>query len=202
MEKFFLGIATVLLVIVVAVGCLWLFDLVGVIKMNDLILNEAGKLTGMKKLAVNYELGKKRSAVLQKKEMELTTKERQLAARETKLQKNFTELEDQKQLWLKEHSQTVQAIQTNGITGAKASPASDRSVKNYLATIGAMKVDKAAAVMQKLPDETVLLIFDQLRTNQAAKLMESLPAEYLTRLTKARLNPNVALPVKAVKQGI
>jgi hypothetical protein len=187
MEKFFLGMAAVLLAIAVAVGCLWLFDLVGVIKMNDLILNEAGQLTGLNNLAANYELGQKRSAVLQKKEMELTRKERQLAARETKLQTDFTELQDQKQLWLKERSQATKAEPTMGKTGVNVSPTSDPAVKNYLATIGAMKAEKAAAVMQKLPDATVLLIFDQLRTNQAAKLMESLPAEYLTRLTKARL---------------
>jgi flagellar motility protein MotE (MotC chaperone) len=190
MGKYFLGVATILIVAGVAVGCLWLFDLVGVVKMDDLILNETGKLLGKKDLAVNYELGKKRSAVLQKKESELDNKEHQLAVRETKLQTDFTELQDQKQLWLKERPQAVQVKPEDGKSSVKASPTPDPTVKTYLATIGAMKAEKAAAVIQKLPDETVFLIFNQLRTNQAAKLMESLPPEYLTRLTKARVRPS------------
>jgi flagellar motility protein MotE (MotC chaperone) len=190
MGKYFLGVATIFIVVVVAVGCLWLFDLVGVVKMDDLILNETGKLLGKKDLAVNYELGKKRSAVLQKKESELNNKEHQLVVRETKLQTDFTELQDQKQLWLKERSQAVQVKPADGKSSVNASPTPDPTVKTYLATIGAMKAEKAAAVIQELPDETVFLIFNQLRTNQAAKLMESLPPEYLTRLTKARVRPS------------
>jgi flagellar motility protein MotE (MotC chaperone) len=188
MGKYLLGLATVLIAVLVAWGCLCLFDLVGVVKMNDLILNEVGKLTGLNDLAANYELGKKHSAILQKKEQELLNKEKQLAVRESKLQYDLTELEDQKQLWIKEHPQGAQKAQTTGKSSSIAQSALEPKVKNYLATIGAMRPEKAAAVIRKLPDETVLLIFEGLRTKQAAKLMENLPSEYLTRLTKARLS--------------
>jgi flagellar motility protein MotE (MotC chaperone) len=189
MGKYFLGIATVFIVGLVAWGCLWLFDLVGVVKMNDLILNEVGKMTGLNNLAANYELGKKQSKVLQKKEKELANQEKQLAARETKLQDDLTDLQDQKQLWIKERSQAAKKEQTKGNLPAKTPAALEPEVKNYLSTIGAMKPEKAAAVIRKLPDETALLIFEGLRTKQAAKLMESLPPEYLIRLTGKRLRP-------------
>jgi flagellar motility protein MotE (MotC chaperone) len=187
MGKFLLGIATVLIVIGVAVGCLWLGDLVGILELKQLILNETGRLTGIKNLAETYELGKKQSAVLEKKEFELAKKERQLIARETKLQTEFTELQDQKQSWIKERSKTAPVQPPKGKITPRPDATPDPTLKTYLATIGAMKAEKAAAVMQNLPDETVFLILDQLRKQQAAKLMENLPPEYLTRITKARL---------------
>jgi flagellar motility protein MotE (MotC chaperone) len=184
MGKFFFGMLTVLLIIAVGVGCLWVSDLFGIVNLNGLILDQTGKVTGLKNLAENYELGKKRSAVLQKKEAGLAAKERHLAAKEATLQAARDELEDQKQSWLKERSRLAadkQKDKPEENTAAKA------EIKDYLATLGTMQAEKAAAVIQKLPDETVFLIFEQLRARQATKLMESLPTDYLTRLTKARI---------------
>jgi flagellar motility protein MotE (MotC chaperone) len=187
MGKYLLGVVTVLIMIGVAAGSLYLCDLVGVIKLQDLVLTETGRLLGIEDLAFTYELGKKHSDVLQKKEDELAKRERRLAARETQLQLDVTELQDQKQLWLKERSKadSVKLSRAKNSSGPLATP--DPALKNYLEIIGAMKAEKAAAVIQKLPDEIVFLILNQLRTQQAAKLMENLPPDYLTRLTKARV---------------
>jgi flagellar motility protein MotE (MotC chaperone) len=184
MGKFFLGMLTVLLIIAVGVGCLWVFDLFGIVDSKELILDQTGKVTGLKNLAENYELGKKRSAVLEKKEAGLAAKERSLVAREAKLQTARDELEDQKQAWLKERSRLAAKKQED--PGEKNTVVK-AEIKDYLATLGAMQAEKAAAVIQTLPDETVFLIFEQLRAKQAAKLMESLPTDYLSRLTKARI---------------
>jgi flagellar motility protein MotE (MotC chaperone) len=51
-----------------------------------------------------------------------------------------------------------------------------------------MKPKQAAAVIQKLPEETVFTIFDQLRPHQVTKIMENLPESYLAKLTQDRLN--------------
>ncbi|HYH02619.1 MAG TPA: hypothetical protein VEC37_05925 [Bacillota bacterium] len=188
MGKYLLGILTVIIIVAVGCGGILIFDLVGIVKKNDLIFTAVEQLTGLKNFQENYELGQKRSRVLKKKETELVTKEKRLASREQRLEADLAELENQKQLWFKEHPIVKQPEPKSVVAQNKPRTEDDPKLKNYLATIGAMKAEKAAAVIQKLPDETVFLIFDQLRANQASKLMENLPPEYLTRLTEARLN--------------
>lgn len=187
MVKYLLGILTVVIIVAVAYGGILFFDFVGVIQKNDLIFAAVAGLTGLEDFQENYELGQKRSQILKQKEKELETKEKQLVTREQKLEGDYAELEKQQQLWFKEHPIGEQPGQKSATSPNQPLAADDPKLKNYLATIGAMKAEKAAAVIQKLPDETVFLIFDQLRPNQASKLMENLPPEYLSRLTESRL---------------
>ena len=187
MVKYLLGILTIVIMVAVAYGGILFFDFVGIIHKNDLIFTAVANLTGLEDLQEHYELGQKRSQVLKKKEKELETKEQQLVTREQKLEADYIEFEKQKQLWFKEHPLAKQPGQKSAAAPNQPLTVDDPKLKNYLATIGGMKAEKAAAVIQKLPDETVFLIFDQLRSSQASKLMENLPPEYLSRLTESRL---------------
>lgn len=193
MGKFLLGFFTFVLLAGLGYGSILVVDALDLVKKEDLILMGVERLTGIKKFKEIYEIGKKRSAVLQQKENELgqkearlVAKEKRLVSRQTEYDAEFAALEKQKQTWLKEHP-PVSAPKT--VASQKANPGiTDSTLKTYLATIGAMKPEKAAAVIQKLPEETVFAIFDQLRTSQASKVMENLPAEYLTRITQTRVN--------------
>lgn len=65
---------------------------------------------------------------------------------------------------------------------------SDAKIKEYLTMLGKMKPKQAAMIIQKLPEETVFTIFDQLNQYQVIKIMENLPEDYLAKLTQDRLN--------------
>jgi len=64
----------------------------------------------------------------------------------------------------------------------------EAKLKYYLATLGSMKPKNAAMVIQKLPEDTIYLIFDQLQQSQVRKILENMPPEYLAKLTQDRLN--------------
>lgn len=184
MGKYFLGIFTVVLLIAVGAGCIWLFDFVGLIALDDLAIRAAGNIPGLSDLPTSYSLGKKRSVVLKKKEDELTVREKRLKADRNKLEEEIGAFANEKKQWLKERNTLSKAAPGQSAnTPAELEPA----VKKYLATVGAMKPAKAAAVIQKLPDATAFALFDQLKSAQAAKIMENLPPEYLTRITQARV---------------
>jgi flagellar motility protein MotE (MotC chaperone) len=185
MGKYFLGVFTVVLLLALGAGCIWLFDFVGVIALDDLALRAVGSLPGLSDLPASYALGKKRSLVLKQKEEELMAREKRLAAGRNKLEEDSNALATEKKQWLKERNVLSQAVPGQSLqTPAGLDPA----VKKYLAMVGAMKPAKAAAVIQQLPDATVFLLLDQLKSAQATKIMESLPPGYLTRITRARLN--------------
>ncbi|HEY8462553.1 MAG TPA: hypothetical protein VIM29_00750 [Bacillota bacterium] len=181
MGKYLLGVLTVVIIIAVMYGGIILFDWLGVVSREDLLFATFESLTGLEDLQENYELGQKRSQLFKKRENELKAEAKRLAERAAQLEGDRAELENQKQQWLQNHPRPASS-QTE-----QPSATADPGLKNYLATIGTMKPEKAAAVIQKLPDETVFLIFDQLRANQVSKLMEKLPSEYLIRLTENRL---------------
>jgi flagellar motility protein MotE (MotC chaperone) len=184
MGKYFLGIFTVVLLIAVGVGCIWLFDFVGLIALDDLAIRAAGNIPGLSDLPVSYSLGKKRSEVLKKKEDGLIAREKRLEADRNKLEEEISAFATEKKQWLKERNTLSKAAPA----GTANTPAElDPAVKKYLATVGAMKPAKAAAVIKQLPDVTVFALFDQLKSAQAAKIMENLPPEYLTRITQARV---------------
>jgi flagellar motility protein MotE (MotC chaperone) len=184
MGKYCLGIFTVILLIVVGAGCIWLFDFAGLIAFDDLAIRAVSNIPGLSDLPVSYSLGQKRSVVLKKKEDGLAAREKRLAADRNKLDEEISAFETEKKQWLKERNALSKAAPAKSAnTPAELDPA----VKKSLATVGAMKPAKAAAVIQQLPDATVFALFDQLKSAQAAKIMENLPPEYLSRITKARV---------------
>jgi flagellar motility protein MotE (MotC chaperone) len=185
MGKYFLGVFTVILLIVLGAGGIWLFDFAGVIALDDLAIRSAANLPGLSDLPASYALGKKRSVVLKKKEEELVAREKRLAAERNKLEEDSNALVTEKKQWLKERNTLFKAASGQS---TQTSEGLDPAVKKYLATVGAMKPAKAAAVIQQLPDATVFALFDQLKSARASKIMENLPAEYLTRITRARMN--------------
>lgn len=186
MGRFFLGVITMLLILVLTVSGFWLLDLAGVIKLNKMVLNLVSSLPGLEDLTENYELGKKRSEVLAKKEQDLKSWQSKLKLLESKLVEATANFETEKLKWEKEHLAKVNSSKGNDGKKAPANPVSN--IDKYLAMVGGMKPAKAAAVLQKLPQETSALILERLRANQAAKIMENLPAEYVAELTQKRIN--------------
>jgi flagellar motility protein MotE (MotC chaperone) len=145
-------------------------------------------------LPQSYELGKKRGELLAKKEKELRDREAKLKKDQAQLAADRNQLNDEKNNWLNQHPQTnakfipAANIVNPPMPGRFAPPTSDQKLKDYLTRVGMMKPKQAAAVIQKLPEETVFAIFDQLRPYQVTEIMNNLPEAYLAKLTQDRLN--------------
>lgn len=193
MGKFLMGILTVFLLAGLGYGAVLVVDALDLMKKDDMLLIGVQKLTGIPKFKETYEVGKKRSLVLQQKETQLVqreerlkTQEKRLAARQKAYDAEFAALEEQKKSWLKDHP-PGNAKQTAAAPKPAKPEQTDAALKSFLATVGSMKPEKAAAVIQNLPVETVFAIFNEIRSNQASKLMEKLPPDYLTKLTQLRV---------------
>lgn len=188
MGRFFLGVLTPILLVLVIILGLWVSDLVGLVKINNLALDMVSALPGMKNVKEESELGKKRSAVLLEKEDSLRGWESKLKVSQARLNSNVAQFENEKLEWEKQHpineANTAGSMMPNK-GAAKASV--DPDLKKYLGIIGSMKPDKAATVIKQLPDDTVLLLLKQLRSEQATKILETLPSDYVVRLTKKRI---------------
>lgn len=185
MGRFFLGVLTPIALILIVILGLWVSDLLGFVQINDLALDAVGLLPGMKTVKDDYELGKERSVVLQEKEDQLRGWESKLKTSEAKLKEDTAQFENEKLEWEKQH-----LLKTDGPVSPKQAAApgtADLELKKYLSIIGGMKPEKAAAVVQQLPEDTVLLLLKQLRPSQAAKILENLPPEYVVHLTKKRI---------------
>jgi len=180
--RFLLGFFSVLLILALCLAGIWLGDLLGLINLDQVFLDLASSRPGLNDLAENYELGKKRSAVLKEREADLRARQRKLELAEAKLAEETSRF-DQDQINRGKAGMTLPT--------KKDQPSGDSDQANlekYLTLIGGMKPEKAAPVLQKLPDKTVYLILDKLRPNQAVKILEKLPAEYVARLTQGRIS--------------
>jgi flagellar motility protein MotE (MotC chaperone) len=187
MGRFFLGVLTPIILILVLILGIWVSDLLGFVKINNLALDGVALLPGMKTIRQDYELGKKRTAVLLEKEDDLRAWESKLKVSEAKLTEDTAQFENERLEWGKSHLiKTESSVLPNQTT--VATKVDDSETKKYLALVGGMKPDKAAAVVGQLPEETVLLLLKQLRSSQATKILESLPADYVARLTKKQIN--------------
>lgn len=198
---------------------------------KEVVLHAASLMPGLHDLPEKYDLGLKRSALLQERTNELEKRKRKIQAdekriaqydnreaalrkREGKLKEDLIKLRndqrnllaDQKKLdkaesdfayrqnkWLDEHpgglpKKTGQSDYVAVPGNINPPVTSDAKIKEYLTMLGKMKPKQAAMIIQKLPEETVFTIFDQLNQYQVIKIMENLPEDYLAKLTQDRLN--------------
>jgi flagellar motility protein MotE (MotC chaperone) len=180
-----------ILIIIVAIGLiLGVLNFLGIINVKESFLQGLSLIPGLNDLAENYELGKKRSKLLSEREADLQAREEKLKQDLAKLAEEQELFLDEKLAWKREHPVIAGTPGSSGLTPAqKAARAKEEAnLKYYLATLGSMKPKNAAMVIQKLPEETVYLIFDQLQQSQVRKILEKMPAEYLAKLTQDRLN--------------
>jgi flagellar motility protein MotE (MotC chaperone) len=189
------GVLKTVFVVALAYFILWGLNQFGVIDSKVLILQAASLYPGLHNLPQSYELGEKRSQLLAQKEKELRDKEQKLNRIQAQLDVARNQLQDTKNNWQNAHP--VAAISKYTPTPYIVNPpmpgkfppiTSEQKLKDYLTRVGNMKPKQAAAVIQKLPEETVFAIFDQLRPFQVTKIMENLPEAYLAKLTQDRLN--------------
>ncbi len=184
------NIGKVLIVLAAICLILSIFNFMGIIEVKSFLLEGLSFIPGLNDLAENYELGKKRSKLLEEREVNLRAGEEQLQKDLAKLAEEQDLFLDEKITWEREHPVTAKTVETSGTSAVqKAALAKEEAkVKHYLAMLGSMKPKKAAMVIQKLPKETVYLIFDQLQKSQVTKILENMPEEYLAKLTQDRLN--------------
>lgn len=185
MGRFFLGFLVPFILIIILILGVWLCDVFGFLQMNRLALEVVSVLPGLENVVKEVELGKKRSQMLQDMENELRARENLLKKSEAKLAEEVENFDAQKLKWEKLHLAKGSGDSSKTNEAAEA----DAEIKKYLALIGGMKPDKAAAVIEKLPVETSLMLLKQFRASQATKIMEKLSADYVVALTEKRLNP-------------
>lgn len=205
---------------------------------KEVVIYSASLMPGLHDLPDKYQLGIKRSALLEERKQELAEWEKKLKAKEIKLsqyaereaklkrrednllmerqrlvadQRRLQEaqkqlLADQKKLdkdksdfayqqnkWLDENpggkpKKNAQSDYVAVPGNVNPTVSTDAKIKEYLTMLGKMKPKQAAMIIQKLPEETVFTIFDQLNQYQVIKIMENLPEDYLAKLTQDRLN--------------
>ncbi len=189
MNRIFFNFGRVLIIIVAICLILGILNFMGIINVKELFLQGLSFIPGLNDLAENYELGKKRSKLLGEREADIQAREAQLKQDLAKLAEEQDLFLDEKLTWEREHPASIRTAETSGPTAAqKAALAKEEAkLRYYLATLGSMKPKNAAMVIQKLPEDTVYLIFDQLQQSQVRKILENMPAEYLAKLTQDRL---------------
>lgn len=178
--------------IIFAALCLALviLNFMGIINVKERFIQGLSLTPGLNDLAENYELGKKRSKLLSEREAELLAGEKQLQIDLAKLEEEKGLLLDEKLIWERKHPLSDKPTDSSrpSVSQKAALAKEEAKVKQYMATLGSMKPKKAAMVIQKLPVETVYLIFDQLQKSQVTRILENMPEEYLAKLTQDRLN--------------
>ncbi|HBF36639.1 MAG TPA: hypothetical protein DDW50_04895 [Firmicutes bacterium] len=189
------GVLKGIFVIALAFFIIWGLNQFGIVDTKELILQAASLYPGLQDLPKGYELGKKRGEMLAERENELRSREQKVKDAQDQLEADRNQLANDKNKWQNEHPVTAAAkytptpyIVNPPMPGKFSPPTSDQKLKDYLTRVGTMKPKQAALVIQKLPEETVFQIFDQLRPYQVTKIMENLPEDYLARLTQDRLN--------------
>lgn len=190
MSQGFFNLVKVLIILLAICLVLGIFNFLGVLNVKDLFIKGLSYIPGLGDLYDNYELGKKRSKLLSEREAELKAREEQLQRDLAKLEEEQDLLLAEKLAWEREHPVSVSPDgRAQPSATQKAMLAKEEAkLKHYLATLGSMKPKNAAMVIQKLPEETIYLIFDQLQQSQVRKILENMPAEYLAKLTQDRLN--------------
>jgi flagellar motility protein MotE (MotC chaperone) len=195
MSQFFSGFLKLTLGMALACFIFWGLVQFGVIDSKTLILQAASLFPDLRDLPQSYELGKKRNQLLAEKEAELRRLEERLKEGQSQLAADRNQLNEDQNKWQNAHpaaKDTSQYLQAQNIVnppmpGKFPPPTPEQKLKDYLIRVGTMKPKQAAAVIQKLPEETVFAIFDQLRPYQVTKIMENLPEAYLAKLTQDRL---------------
>lgn len=190
MNRVFFNFGRILIIFLAICLVLGILNFMGVLNAHDLFIQGLSYIPGLNDLSENYELGKKRSKLLSEREADLKAREEQLQRDQAKLEEEQDLLLAEKLAWEREHPVPVGADGTRKPSDAqKAALAKEEAkLKYYLATLGSMKPKNAAMVIQKLPEDTIYLIFDQLQQSQVRKILENMPAEYLAKLTQDRLN--------------
>ena len=171
----------------------WALNQFGVVDIKTTFLQTVSFIPGLNDLADNYELGNKRNQILQQRENDIKKREALLANAQKKLAQDRDSFTNEQNQWLNDHPVTKKPTTTttgnnNGPSYINQPLTSDAKIKDYLSMLGKMKPRQAASVIQKLPEETVFTIFDQLNHFQVIKIMENLPEDYLAKLTQDRLN--------------
>lgn len=170
---------------------LWTLTQFGIFSMKDVVLNLVSCLPGFSDIVPSYELGQRQSALLKKQQEALAQKQRELDAAQAKLfrdQDAFTRMQND---WINAHPSTTppsSGVSNHGKIVLNPTKTPDKKIKEYLSLVGNMRPKQAAAVIQKLPEETIFILFDQLRRDQVVKIMENLPESFLSKLTMDRLN--------------
>jgi hypothetical protein len=173
---------------------LWVLGQFGVIQMKSVVLDLVSCYPGLSDLVPSYELGQKQSALLKQQREQLRQDRKKLDADLDQYQRDKDAFEKEKLQWTIAHPSTTPrgsvASNNNKLVPGQLNPlkTSDQKIKDYLALVGTMRPKQAAAVIQKLPEETIFMIFDQLRRDQVVKIMENLPESFLSKLTMDRLN--------------
>jgi flagellar motility protein MotE (MotC chaperone) len=190
MSRGFFAFCKILIILLGICLTLGILNFMGALKVKDLFIQGLSYIPGLTDLAENYELGKKRSKLLGEREADLIAREEQLQRDQAKLEEEQDLLLAEKLAWEREHPVSGGPDGTVKISPAQqaALAKEEAKLKYYLATLGSMKPKNAAMVIQKLPEETIYLIFDQLQQSQVRKILENMPAEYLAKLTQDRLN--------------
>ncbi|NLW47796.1 MAG: hypothetical protein GXY86_10735 [Firmicutes bacterium] len=190
MNRTFFNFGRILIIVVAICLFLGILNLLGIVNVKELFLEGLSYIPGLNDLAENYELGKKRSKLLSEREADLQAREAKLQEDLAKLAEDQDFFLDEKLAWEREHPVIAGTPGSSGLTAAQkaARVKEEANLKYYLATLGSMKPKNAAMVIQKLPEDTVYLIFDQLQQSQVRKILEKMPAEYLAKLTQDRLN--------------
>ena len=189
MGRLLFGLVKTVLVVGIIFFMLWGLNQFGVISLKPILLQSLSLLPGFEDLNTNYELGKKRSELLQRREYDLQGGQKKLQKAVAKLEVDRFTFEQEKLAWEKQNPvKNVLAANGQVISDPQVLKAEQAKINQYLTTLGSMKPKQAAAVIQKLPEQTVFMIFDQLRSNQVTKIMENLPVDYMAKLTQTRLN--------------
>lgn len=196
--KFALGFIVALLIIALGLGVLWGLDRFGIVNSKNLILQGISYYPGLKDLSAAYDLGQKQSAVLEQRVKELQNLAQKLKMEQSKLHRERTAFDETKLNWEKQHllpaNPTLPAVQAAAPAqsppqGSKGPTKEEEAkLKAYLATIGAMKPEMAARVLQKLPENITFQILEQTPDRNVTKIMEFMPPEYVAALTRDRVS--------------
>lgn len=190
----------VLLAVALIYFALWAAGQMG---FKEVVIYSASLIPGLHDLPEKYQLGIKRSNLLEERIQKLDEWEKkldarqkeidQIAAREADLKRAEEKLKADQEKLLADRKRFLDSQKGNSdyvaVPGNVNPPVtSDAKIKEYLTMLGKMKPKQAAIIIQKLPEETVFTIFDQLNQYQVIKIMENLPEDYLAKLTQDRLN--------------
>jgi flagellar motility protein MotE (MotC chaperone) len=189
MARFIFGMFVFPVLLGLGLLILFILNLFGVVSFQKTILFAVEQTFRVPKLVENYELGKKKDDFWRQKEEDFSFREARLKERETKLDEDQTAFETLKSRWEKDNPRVgAEGSKPAMIDAVKPAEAiKDASVQQFLTRLGRMKPQKAAAVLEKLPEVDVLQIIDGLDERQATKIMEYLSPELLARLTQERL---------------
>lgn len=168
---------------------IWTLTQFGMFSMKDVILGLVSCLPELSDAKTSYELGQKQGALLKQQREKIKQDQKELDVAKAKLLRDQDTFKREQDLWYFAHpSTTPGGASNNNKFALNPTRTPDKKIKEYLSLLGQMRPKQAASVIQKLPEETIFMIFDQLRRDQVVKIMENLPESFLSKLTMDRLN--------------